>query len=211
MGLVPPGPSDPPVTTRVLNFLRSSRPRDASEPAITSRNTPIATTPCSLFERPRCVTDPDPPRKKRRRTILSVRVALFTTRSPPVVNRGAWLRMGSRLRTRSRGSWRDGVAPLAPSRKCERLRIQVVGRCDPGHSHGFAPSRAARPTAAAATLGAEPGDKTTSLCICLKAICPRGCPGLRARGRAVPPAWRRPPHGRSTAPRPQPEDALRDA
>ena len=54
---------------------------------------------------------------------------------------GEWLRIRRRLLTRSRGSRRDGFAPLALSRKCERLRIQVVGRCDPGHSHGFAPSR----------------------------------------------------------------------
>ena len=31
-------------------------------------------------------------------------------------------------------------------------------------------------------LGSQPGDKTTSLPSCLKAICPRGCPSLRARG-----------------------------
>lgn len=45
-----------------------------------------------------------------------------------------WLRMGSGSRTRSRGSRRDAFAPLARSRRGERLRIQVVGRCEPGHS-----------------------------------------------------------------------------
>lgn len=44
------------------------------------------------------------------------------------------LRMGSRLLTRSQRSRRDGFSLLAPSRKCERLRIQVVRRREPGRS-----------------------------------------------------------------------------
>ena len=52
-----------------------------------------------------------------------------------------WLLIGSRSPTRSQRSRRDGFARLAPSRKCERLRIQAVGRHEPGRSHGFAASR----------------------------------------------------------------------
>ena len=52
-----------------------------------------------------------------------------------------WLRIRRRSLTRSRGSRRDGFAPLAASRKCERLRIQAVAPREPRHSHGFAPSR----------------------------------------------------------------------
>lgn len=47
-----------------------------------------------------------------------------------------WLR--SRSLTRSWGSRRDGFAPLAPSRKCQRVGIQVVGWREPGRSLGFA-------------------------------------------------------------------------
>ena len=52
-----------------------------------------------------------------------------------------WLRIRRWLRTRSQRSQRDGLRALALSRDCKCLRIRVVGRCDPGHSHGFAPSR----------------------------------------------------------------------
>ena len=51
-----------------------------------------------------------------------------------LARRKKWLRIRRRLLPRSRGSRRDGFAPLAPSRKCERLRIQVVGRREPGRS-----------------------------------------------------------------------------
>ncbi len=54
-------------------------------------------------------------------------------------------------------------------------------------------------------------DKTPSLVRCLKALCPHGVQGLRARGRAVPPARWRSSHGRGAAPGHQPQDALRDA
>lgn len=52
-----------------------------------------------------------------------------------------WLRNRSDLRTRLRRSLRDGFSPLAPSTKCERLRIRYVARGEPGRSCGFAPSR----------------------------------------------------------------------
>lgn len=49
-----------------------------------------------------------------------------------------WLRKCSRSPTRSHGSLRDRFSPLARSRKCERLRILVVGGREPGRSLGFA-------------------------------------------------------------------------
>ena len=64
--------------------------------------------------------------------------------SPKVRDERKWLRIRRRLLTRSRGSRRDGFAPLAASRKCERMRIQVVGRQGPGRSLEFAPSREER-------------------------------------------------------------------
>jgi hypothetical protein len=51
------------------------------------------------------------------------------------------LRIGSRLLTRSQRSRRDGFSLLALAQKCERLRIQVVARAEPGRSLGFALSR----------------------------------------------------------------------
>ncbi len=53
---------------------------------------------------------------------------VITPKDPGGIGVRSW------LRTRSRGSPRDGFAWLAPSRKCERLRIQAVGRREPGRS-----------------------------------------------------------------------------
>lgn len=47
---------------------------------------------------------------------------------------GEMLRIRRRLLTRSRGSRRDGFAPLARSRRCERLRIRQVAIGEPGRS-----------------------------------------------------------------------------
>jgi len=54
---------------------------------------------------------------------------------------GIWLPIRSRPQTRSWGSQWDRFAPLALSPNCERLRIQVVERREPGRSLGFALSR----------------------------------------------------------------------
>ena len=51
------------------------------------------------------------------------------------------VRMGSRSPTVRRALGGTGSAPLARSRRCERLRIQMVGRRGPGRSLGIAPSR----------------------------------------------------------------------
>lgn len=59
---------------------------------------------------------------------------LLIARSAKFARRFEWLRVRRRLQTRSRRSRRDGFAPLALSRKCERLRIQVVARRAPGRS-----------------------------------------------------------------------------
>lgn len=58
-----------------------------------------------------------------------------------IVYRVDRLRVWSRSPTGSRGSRRDGFPSLARSRRCERLRIQVVGRFESGRSLGFALSR----------------------------------------------------------------------
>lgn len=55
-----------------------------------------------------------------------------------LATREKWLRKCSRSPTRSHGSLRDRFSPLARSRKCERLRILVVGGREPGRSLGFA-------------------------------------------------------------------------
>lgn len=58
-----------------------------------------------------------------------------------VGNAAEWLRVCSCSPTRSQRSPRDRFSAFAPSRKCECLRIQVVGRSEPGRSPLFAPSR----------------------------------------------------------------------
>ena len=66
------------------------------------------------------------------------------------------LRMRRCSPTGSQRARRDGFAPLAPSRKCERLRIQAVAPREPGHSHGFALSR--DECGAPARAGGPPSD-----------------------------------------------------
>lgn len=68
----------------------------------------------------------------------------------------AWLRIRRCLRTSSQRSRRDGFAPLAPSRKCERSRIQMVARGEPGRSLRFALSR--DECGAPARTGGPPSD-----------------------------------------------------
>ena len=53
----------------------------------------------------------------------------------------------------------------------ERVNLDVEGLGGAGDDVLEVPRR--RPAAAAATLGAGTGDKSTSLCLGLKAICPR--------------------------------------
>jgi len=56
------------------------------------------------------------------------------------------------------------AGPILSARTVPKIRIacesEAVGRCEPGHSHGFAPSRAARLTAATGTLGGGLETKT---------------------------------------------------
>ena len=85
------------------------RPRHAPNPAHSSARK--ATTP-EIAPRGRCLPKP---------------LAKF-------VGGFLWLRIRRRSLTRSQLSGRDGFAPLAPSRKCECLRIRQVASSGPGRS-----------------------------------------------------------------------------